>query len=228
MQPYFFPYIGYWQLLYHSNTFVLYDDAQFIKRGYINRNSILFNKQITSFTLPVIGSSQNKNINEISFSSDQSKFLRTIEYAYKKELYFDEIMPIIISSLANKQLTIESVCKSTIELTFDYLGIEHNILYSSSINYDRNLDSAGKLASICSQLNDPDYINSIGGMKLYTTLQFQNYGCNLFFLRPVIRPYTQPSKDFIPNLSFIDMLMRLPREEIISHLSSYEIIERTT
>ena len=96
MQPYFVPYIGYWQLMNAVDKYVIYDDVNFIKRGWINRNNILVNGKAQLFTISLNRASQNRLINEIEIGDDFQNFLRTIEMAYKKAPYFDEVYNILL------------------------------------------------------------------------------------------------------------------------------------
>lgn len=95
MQPYLFPYLGYFQLVHHCDKFVFYDDVNYIKGGYVNRNNILCNSKKQLFTLPVEKASSFKKINELSFQRNPKKIIRTIEQAYSKSTYFDEVMPLV-------------------------------------------------------------------------------------------------------------------------------------
>ena len=95
MQPYFLPYIGYFQLIKAVNLFIIYDDVQFIKGGWINRNYILSNRNKSMFNLILKGASANKLINEISVQTDQNKLLKTIYHSYKKAPYFEFVYPLI-------------------------------------------------------------------------------------------------------------------------------------
>ena len=98
MQPYFFPYLGYWQLMNIVDKFVIYDDVNYIKRGWINRNRILVEGKPFYIHVPVMKASQNKIINEMEVFVDSSlrkKELKTIELAYKKAPFFDSVYPLI-------------------------------------------------------------------------------------------------------------------------------------
>ena len=78
MQPYLFPYIGYWQLIHAVDTFVIFDDVNYIKKGYINRNNILVNGQKQTFTLELMSASQNKLINDIDIGNNIEKVMESI------------------------------------------------------------------------------------------------------------------------------------------------------
>lgn len=222
MQPYLFPYIGYYQLVCSSDVFVFYDDVNYIKRGYINRNAILLNGSAHRFTLPVPGASQNVLINTLKFSEDVSKILLTIDQAYKKSNYYSQIMPLIEKVLTQKDREITSLCMAGVEVVFDYLGLQKpKLLRSSDLKYDRSLSAADRLIEI-SKLNGCSvYVNSPGGRKLYNKEHFQEKGVKLQFINPEISEYSQNSGEFVPYLSMIDVLMWNEKSEAIKLLDSY-------
>ena len=94
MQPYVFPFIGYFQLINSVDHFVFYDDVNFMKKGWINRNRIVINKNDFQFTISLEKISQFRKIKEIKVLSD-NKLLKRIEQAYKKAPYFDEVYPLL-------------------------------------------------------------------------------------------------------------------------------------
>jgi len=99
MQPCFFPYIGYFQLINSVDKYVIYDDVQFIKGGWINRNNILLNGERHRINLLLSGASSNKSINEVEVQSNQVKLIKTIESAYKKAPTFDKVFPVLLNIL---------------------------------------------------------------------------------------------------------------------------------
>ncbi|PCI49351.1 MAG: hypothetical protein COB58_01135 [Thalassobium sp.] len=224
MQPYLFPYIGYYQLVYSSDVFIFYDDVNYIKRGYVNRNAILLNGFAHRFTVPVPGASQNVLINNLKFSEDVSKILLTIDQAYKKSDYYSQVMPLIEKVLTQKDREITSLCMASIEVVFDYLGLQKpKLLRSSDLEYDRNLSAADKLIEI-SKLNEcSEYVNSPGGRKLYSKEYFQKMGVNLQFINPEVSEYFQGGGEFVPYLSMIDVLMWNGKSETIKLLDYYEL-----
>lgn len=224
MQPYIFPYIGYYQLVNSVDGFVFYDDVNFIKRGYVNRNNILTNGQAHRFTIPVPGGSQNKKINEHSFDFDVSKILRTIEQSYKKARFYDVVYPIIESVLTDKNRKVENICSNSIKKVFDFLEIEKKFFYSSDITASRRGNAADKLINICRSLDAKVYINSVGGLDLYDKSYFQKQGVELKFIRTLDHAYNQSLPNFVPNLSMIDVMMWNDKDKIKSLLQCYELI----
>lgn len=223
MQPYLFPYIGYFQLIYASDLFLIYDDVAYIKQGYINRNSILSTNGATRFTVPVPGASSNKLISELAFSGGVAKVLKTIEQSYSKAPYFEDVFPIIRGTLELEDRSIASVCRKSFEDIFFYLGIEKQFKKTSELEYDRSASARERLIALCQQFGADCYINAPGGRKLYAKPDFDEKGIDLKFLDSFPVEYSQGGAEFVPNLSIIDALMQCSPGSIRGLLSQYEL-----
>lgn len=224
MQPYLFPYLGYYQLVSCADMFVLYDDVSFIKQGYINRNSILMNGRPTRMTIPVPGASSNKRIMELTFASDVSKVLKTVKQAYAKAPFYDDVFPLVERVLTNSDRDITTTCKQGILEVFDYLGISKRVVRSSALEFDRNLPAADRLMAICDRLGSSEYVNSIGGQKLYSKEYFGERGKSLSFLEMHDISYTQGVSEFVPYLSMIDVLMWCDKPTVRGLLQQYTLV----
>lgn len=223
MQPYLFPYLGYYQLVNSVNTFVFYDDVNFIKRGYINRNNILSNGKSLRFTIPVINASQNKLIKDLNFDHNIKKVLKTIAQSYKKAPYFKDVYPIVEIVLNSENRALEHLCGKSVTLVFKYLGIKKNFYYSSELKYNRDLSAADKLIEIGKKLEMIDYVNSPGGKDLYTKEYFSSKNVNLSFIEIGQYEYSQNVEEFIPHLSMIDVLMWNSPEQVKLLLKKYKL-----
>ena len=225
MQPYFFPWIGYFQLIYQSDVFVLYDDANFIKQGYINRNSILVDGQAQRFTLPVPSASSFERIGELTFSLQVEKIARTLEQSYRKAPFFSDVMPLVEKALWNKDRDITACCRVAIDGVSGYLGLEQNIVRSSSLTYDRNENAENKVIGICKALEGERYVNSTGGRHLYSAKNFAQHGITLRFLQANNTVYSQGAHDFVPYLSMIDVLMHCEPEQVRQALKNFSYVD---
>lgn len=224
MQPYLFPYIGYWQLINAVEAFVIYDDVTFIKQGYINRNSILINRQKQRFTLNLIGASSNRLINQIIVGNNQAKLLKTMEQSYAKAPFVVDIMPILEQILNQNEKNMAKFLGFSLQKISDYLQINTEFIYSSDIKKDVTLKAQNRVIDIAKRLNASKYINAIGGQKLYSKEQFKKEGIELNFLKTQIQEYKQFNIDFIPNLSIIDIMMFNTQDEIQKMLKMYELV----
>lgn len=227
MQPYFLPYIGYWQLLNVVDKYVIYDDVNYINRGWINRNRILFNSKDKMITLSLKEVSQNKLIKEIELlnnEKEREKLLKTISQSYKKAPFYDEVYPLIEEILNFKEINLEKFLENSIKKIIEYLEIDTTILISSEIEKDNMLKGKNKILDICKNLGASEYYNAIGGQELYSYEEFNKEGIKLKFLKSGNIEYKQFKNEFIPNLSIIDVMMFNSKEKIKEFLNNYTLI----
>lgn len=215
MQPYLFPYLGYYQLVYASDCFVVYDDVNYIKRGYINRNTIVLNGVPHRFTLPVESASINKLINELSYTVN-TKIIETIKRAYSKAPYFNESMNIVEKVLTSKERSVSRLNALSISEFFKYLNIDKKIIFSTEMNYDRSTARADRLIEISKLNKCEQYINAAGGKELYNKDHFRRNGVELYFISPKNKAEEQKN-------SIIDLMMKKSKDEIKELLSEYEL-----
>ena len=224
MQPYFFPYTGYWQLISAVDTFVIYDDVNYIKKGYINRNSILVNNTGHLLILELIGASQNKKINEIDVGGNTLKILKTIELSYKKAPYFENIFPLIQEILKNEEKSLAQFLIFSIRKICAYLEIKTTISVSSELIKNNDLKGQDKILNICDVLQARQYFNAVGGQELYQKEAFSQQNIELLFIKNKSTDYQQYQLPFMPNLSIIDVLMFNDKEHIKQYLTEFELI----
>jgi WbqC-like protein family len=232
MQPYLFPYIGYFQLIHTADKFVFYDDVNFIKQGWVNRNRILQASQPIFFTLPVKKISSytkicDTKIDVKSFPLWKSKFLKTLQYNYSKAPYFKIAFDVIESVLAIDSLTINDFAKKSVVGILDYIGIITSIIPSSSIYNNQILSAQERVMDICKKENAIHYINVSGGVALYNTSDFENNGIKLSFIKSKVPVYKQFTDTFHSGLSIIDVLMFCSKEQILSMMDDYTLFKNT-
>lgn len=228
MQPYFFPYIGYWQLINIVDKYVIFDDVNYISRGWINRNRILYNGESKYFNIVLKGASQNKLINEIEIDNGTKQIERNLmilKQAYKRAPFFQETFPVIEAVLCEKENNLGRFNGLLIQKVCHYLGIDTDIIFSSSLPKDNSLKGQAKIIDICRRLNATDYYNAIGGRELYCQEKFSQYNIKLHFVCTDPIRYMQYENEFLDNLSIIDVMMFNSREEIRGFLKMYQLIE---
>jgi hypothetical protein len=221
MQPYFFPYIGYFQLINEVDKFVFYDDVDFIKNGWINRNRILINGEPKYFTIPCKDVSSNKIIKKVEHALDQrskKKLLKKIKFTYSNAPYFEGVFPIIQEVFITETKLISELAIESIKRVTDYLGLECEFQKSSEKYDNRELSAADRLIDICKIERINYYINSIGGKDLYDKKYFLENDIKLDFLKPSITEYEQFSNEFVPGLSIIDVLMFNSKSNVTNNL----------
>jgi antitoxin component YwqK of YwqJK toxin-antitoxin module len=227
MQPYFFPYIGYWQLMNAVDKYVIYDDVNFIKGGWINRNRILMNGQAKMINLKMNGASPNKFINEVEVLGDTiyiKKFLRTIKSCYQKAPYFSNVYPVIENIITQDEKKLAQYLEYSIRQICGYLSINTELIVSSSINKNNDLKGKDKVIEICKILGADEYYNTIGGQELYSYSHFDTHGIKLSFFRTGKVEYQQFNNEFISNLSILDILMFNSIDDIKKMLDIYELL----
>ncbi|PIX07001.1 MAG: hypothetical protein COZ76_05850 [Flavobacteriales bacterium CG_4_8_14_3_um_filter_35_10] len=227
MQPYFFPYIGYFQLINAVDVFVIYDDVNYIKKGWINRNRFLVNGQAQLFTIPLIEASQNKHIAEIELVGDlkwKGKLLKTIAFNYKKAPYFKDIYLLIESIVLFEEPNLSAYIHNSLIQICRYLDINTVIEPTSAKYQNGHLKAADKIMDICLQKKAQMYINPIGGAELYDKQVFMKNNIQLNFIQSEKIEYKQFNNEFVPWLSIIDLLMFNSKDEVRDLLSKYSLI----
>jgi hypothetical protein len=229
MQPYLFPYIGYFQLINAVDTFVVYDDVNYIKQGWINRNSILVNNSPFLFTVPLANASSFRTINSLEINKKLypiwvRKFLKTIEQSYTKSPFFNEVFPLIKNILEyENEKIVELIVKSLLAIT-KYLDIRTKIIPSSEIFNNNFLKGEERVIDICIQEKATQYINPIGGQELYSKDFFVDKNIELHFIKTNVIKYHQYDKEFVSWLSIIDIMMFNSPNEINIMLNNYQLI----
>jgi hypothetical protein len=212
MQPYLFPYIGYFQLVKHVDKFVFYDDVNFIKQGWINRNRILLNRQPSFFTIPVKNISSfekicNTEIDLRSFQHWRTKFFKTLQDNYRSAPYYDDVLKIVRQVLFMDTSSIGEMAKQSVLLMASYIGVETLFVSTSSIYRNDGLRAQSRVLDICLSEKANRYINVSGGVELYNENDFRNSGVDLFFIKSNDIEYKQGNHQFHPWLSIIDVAM---------------------
>jgi len=218
MQPYFLPYIGYFQLINAVDEFVVYDNIEFTKKGWINRNRILVNGKDDYITLPIKKDSDYLQINQRyladSSTLDKKKLLNKITESYRKAPNFNSVYTIIEKCLSFEDNNLFNFILNSLLLINDYLRIRTPIILSSTIPIDHNLKAEKKVIEICHARKAKTYINPIGGLGLYEKNEFKDQNIDLLFLKSSEVIYKQYDNDFVSWLSILDVMMFNSIEEI--------------
>lgn len=227
MQPYFFPYIGYWQLIKAVDCYIIYDDVNFIKGGWITRNRILNNGLPSYLSLHTYKASSFVHINEVEIANDnvkKRKLIDTLKNNYGKAPYFELSFPIIEKIILSSEVNLASFLFNSITEICKYLNIKTELKISSQLIKNTELSGQAKIIDICKRMRATHYYNAIGGQILYQKDEFDKNGIVLKFLstRPV--EYKQFNNDFCPNLSIIDVMMFNSKEEISNMLMEYDLV----
>lgn len=225
MQPYFFPYIGYFQLINAVDVFVVYDDVNFQTRSWMNRNYILSQGSAQRITLELNGASQNKKINDIKIGNKNKRIVETIRHSYATAPFFDDVYPLVKSLLLQEEKNLALFLDYQLRDLCAYLGLCPAWHISSALNKETQLSGQERILEICSLLGAADYINAPGGRGLYDPIAFKNREIHLSFLNTKNISYEQFRPAFVPNLSIIDVMMfNAPGEIREKFLSAYDLV----
>lgn len=223
MQPYLFPYLGYFQLIHAVDAFVIYDDINYIVRGWINRNRILVDGKAGRITLETRGASPNKPINEVGVGGNAQKLLKTIRQSYARAPQFPTVFPLVEAILMNEERNLARFITNGIEVLCAYLGLAPKLYLSSALDKSQVTGGQARVLELCRVLGASHYINPPGGRHLYDHEDFTAQGVELSFIEPGLRPYRQFGGEFVPRLSIIDVMMLNDRERCGEMLRDYDL-----
>ena len=209
MQPYFMPYIGYFQLIESVDLFIVYDNIKYTKKGWINRNRMLLNGKVDMFSLPLKKGSDSLHIEkrELAPSFDRNKLLNQFKGTYSCAPEFEVVYPILESIVHYEDANLFRYIHHSIVLLCEQLGIKTEIRISSEITIDHELKGQDKVLALCKAIGANTYINPIGGVELYSKDVFSVHGIDLQFINALPFEYTQFGSTFVTWLSIIDVLM---------------------
>ncbi|QPB21238.1 WbqC family protein [Rhizobium sp. 007] len=227
MQPYFFPYIGYFQLIHAVDKFVVYDNIKYTKKGWINRNRILRNGVDFTFSLPIKAASDSLDICDRTLSTefDRNKLVNQIQGAYRRAPFFSHAFPMIEQAIRFQDSNLYSYIFNSITKICDYLDIKTEFIVSSKMTIDHGLRAETKVLALCEEAGASVYINAIGGVELYSRETFNARDIDLKFIKSKPFEYPQFGAEFMPWLSIIDVIMFNSAESIQTKiLNEYELI----
>jgi hypothetical protein len=226
MQPYFLPYIGYWQLLAAVDRFVVYDNIQYAKKGWINRNRFLRNGADAFFTVPLKKASDFLNIADRSIADDfePKTLLNPLAAAYRRAPFFGTVFPLIETIVAAAPRNLFEYLHQSIGLVAGYLEIRTPVVVSSTVAIDHGLKSDRKVLAICQALGATRYVNPIGGRALYSVPAFAGEGIELKFIESRPITYRQYDNPFVPSLSIVDVMMFNSQDAVRGLLGEYDLL----
>lgn len=229
MQPYFLPYIGYFQLINVVDKFVVYDNIKYTKKGWINRNRILVNGSDEYITLPLTSASDSFYINQRrladTFSTDKRKILNKVRENYRNAVCFSIVYTILEEILEFQNNNLFDFVFNSLKIVCNYLDISTEFIVSSTLPIDHALKAEDKVITICKQQGAAMYINPIGGTELYSKERFKANDIDLKFLQANPKDYPQLGSGFISNLSILDVMMFNQKDKITTILNNeYELM----
>lgn len=228
MQPYFLPYIGYFQLLASVDQFIVYDNIKYTKKGWINRNRMLLNGTDAMFSLPLKKGPDSLDVveRELAAEFDRTKLLNQFKGAYGRAPQFELTYPVLERIVRYEDANLFRYIHHSIVRLCEHLGIKTEIRISSEVAIDHNLKSQDKVLALCKVAGADTYINTIGGVELYAKADFRIQGIDLQFIRARPFEYAQFGDAFVPWLSILDVLMFNPVERVQSQIrEGYSLVQ---
>lgn len=227
MQPYFFPYIGYWQLIHAVDRFVIYDDVNYITRGWINRNRILNFGNSIYITAPLQHASPNKLICDTSLQHTsfwRTKLVRMVENTYRKAPFFNECFPIIKSLINHDAINLSDYLAQQLKMLSEHMGVKTEFVLTSRSYKNEDLSGQERVIDICRREGATAIVNPQGGQALYDRTAFEQSGLDLKFLIPSNIAYKQFGSVQVPWLSIIDVMMFNSPSQLHALLNQYKLI----
>jgi WbqC-like protein family len=216
MQPYFLPYIGYYQLIAAADMFVIYDNIKYTKKGWINRNRFLLNGADAIFSIPLRHDSDALAVVERHIADDFEpvKLVRRLRAAYEHAPFFSANFPVIEEIIHFSSRNLFEYIANSVDKMCTWLGIGTVIKKASTIAIDRTLKAEDKVVTLCEALAASEYINLSGGLELYSREHFASHGIELRFIKSRAIQYAQFGGPFVPWLSIVDVLMFNRRQQV--------------
>jgi WbqC-like protein family len=227
MQPYFLPYIGYFQLIGAVDVFVVYDNIKYTKKGWINRNRMLQNGRDVVFSLPLKGDSDFLEVRdrELAADFDRDRMLNQIRGAYGRAPHFAQTFPLVEEIVRHDERNLFRFLHNSIVRTCEHLGIATKIRISSDIAIDHGLKGQERVLALCDALGASTYLNAIGGTELYGKDEFRARGVELKFIKPKPFEYAQFGGAFVSWLSIVDVMMFNSPDTVRERIrSNYDLV----
>jgi hypothetical protein len=229
MQPYLFPYLGYFQLISAVDVFVLGDNLQYVKESWINRNRILMNGRDRLITFPLRKGHHVAKINERflsnEFEQESKRIVRVVQNAYLKAPCYAQVMPLVEELILHPEMNLSKYAEHSIRKICDFLDIRTPILVASDLAIDDVADKQDRVIKTVKKLGGDTYINFIGGLQLYDFDVFRKHRLTLKFHKISDINYRQFGDTFVPLLSIIDVLMFNSVDEIRKRLNCFSLLD---
>ena len=221
-QPYFIPYIAYWQLMKACDLFLIGDDYAFIKSGWVQRNRILRQGKPVYFGLEINDISCHRLINQTELLRDDfPRKLKELYHCYRSAPFFERGYDLMEKIFSCEETNLSAFLVNSIEIIREYLGIKTKMMYTSQLEGNSQYKCEQRIFDFCERLGCTTYVNAIGGQSLYKKDEFAEHGVELKFIHSHCRVYKQFGKNFVPGLSILDVIMFNSREEIVQMLDEY-------
>jgi hypothetical protein len=223
MQPYFFPYIGYIELVRKVDLFIFYDDAAFSKNSWFNRNRIFSpGKEFEYIRVAVSKAPLGTPVGNIKLAAKDADLQRSLSIltAYAKSPNYEAVRDLVIRTFTESDDNLSRLASQSVLECSRHMGLDAGFMFSSELDYDRTGSPLDKVLDICRAVGATEYVNLSGGMDLYDSEVFAKRGFRLSFTMPSTLQYESDGLHPVPNLSIIDPMMRCTTQYILDYFRS--------
>ena len=226
MQPYFFPYLGYFDLIYSTDRWIVFDTVQYIRHGWVNRNRILHPRSGWQYIVaPLQKFHQDTSIRDILVQEGRDwrdRLLAQLEHYKKRAPCYSPTADLVRDCLDNNELSLSRLNVAILDKVCRYIGIPFRYDYLSEMKLELGpVDGPGDWALRESEaLGAAEYINPPGGEALFDRAKFEAAGIKLTIQRFENMTYPCDGYGFEPSLSVIDVLMWNSPSDVLRHLGT--------
>lgn len=229
MQPYLFPYIGYYSLIKNTDYFIFFDTPQYIRKGWINRNRIIGgNKEPVYFGVPVEKCERETAIKDVKIADDKQwkdKILGQLTVYKKRAPYYNDVISLVKDVVSDESGSISELAIKSIVKSCEFMNLDlKSSVYSEMNLKDIKVKEPDEWAlEITKELKYDTYVNPPGGKTFFDGDKYKEAGIKLEFLSQDLVAYNQRIHTFLPGLSMIDILMFCKPEEVMEMMESYKL-----
>lgn len=224
MQPYFFPYLGYFGLIHRTDAWVVFDVVKYTPKTWANRNRILHPRGSWQYVSVPVVHRHGQRIEEAEIQGRLSARDRVLgqldHYRHAGAPYFAEVRNLVAGSFALNSDSLCAINVQCLELVCGYLGIGFRPRILSREPLDLPvIEHPGQWAlEIATALDADEYVNPSGGTKLFDPEAFRMRGIRLTFAPSMDFRYPTGPYEFVNRLSILDVLMWNAPEHVRAHL----------
>lgn len=231
MQPYFFPYPGYFSLIKATNKWIVFDTPQYANYSWMNRNRIINcnDDNWMYFIVPLKKRPLRTSINSIVIQNEvnwKEKIISQLGYYKKHAPYYNHVVEFLRETLTSEFVKLSDLNIHTLKATCKYIGIDFNYEIYSEMNLQiEDIHAPDEWGlNICKAMGVSKFINPERGQNFIDRQKYLNEKVDIKFLEYRYPDYDQKMEEFIPGLSIIDAMMFNSPKELKVILEDYKLV----
>jgi hypothetical protein len=213
MQPFFFPYLGYFSLMKHTDNWIVFDDIRYSNQAWGNRNRILKHPEGWAWiNVPVKDHKRETFYSNILIQNEinwKRKIINQFEYYKIHAPFYKDVLKIIQEVFSEDFSHLVDLNIHAMKKVCEYLKIDFKYTKFSEMNLGINsVQHPGQWAlEICKAIKSTNYVNPCEGHPIYDKKEYDDAGISLQFIINRVSPYDQKRAEFEARLSIIDVMM---------------------